>query len=59
MPWKVEKRGDEFAVVSKESGKVEGTHDTRQEAEEQVRALYASEDEKTGMKDKANRTRQG
>jgi len=29
MPWKVEKRGDEFAVVSKESGKVEGTHDTR------------------------------
>lgn len=58
MPWKVEKRGDEFAVVSKESGKVEGKHDTRAKAEAQVRALYSSEDKKTGMK-KANRARQG
>ena len=58
MPWKIEKRGDEFAVVSKESGKVKGTHDTRAEAEAQVRALYASEDDKTGMKT-TSRARQG
>jgi len=55
MPWKVEKRGEKFAVVSKENGDVEGTHDTRSEAEAQVRALYASEDDSNPRADKASR----
>lgn len=44
MPWKVEKRGDKFAVVKKEDGKTVATHATRQKAEAQVRALYSKED---------------
>lgn len=48
MPWKVMKKGEKFAVVGKEDGKIAGTHDTRQKAEAQVRALYAKEDKKGG-----------
>lgn len=50
MPWSVEPDhpdcpGDSpFAVVKNETGEVEGCHATRDEADDQVRALYASED---------------
>lgn len=43
MPWHVQKRGDKYAVVADESGKVMGEHDTEAKAEAQVRALYANE----------------
>ena len=49
VPWKVvEDHGDcgpgePFAVVKEEDGSVEGCHATREEAEEQLAALYASE----------------
>ena len=42
MPWHVEKRGDKHVVVANEGGKVMGTHDTKPEADAQVKALYAS-----------------
>lgn len=47
MPWKIEKgqgkcSPDQWSVV-KESGEVEGCHDSRESALKQLRALYASE----------------
>ncbi len=50
MPWHVEEDHSDcpedspFAVVKDETGEVEGCHATREEADRQVRALYASED---------------
>lgn len=51
-PWHIEKRGDEYCVIKDDDGEVEGCHPTRDEAEAQMRALYASEkaDEPDGMK---------
>jgi len=43
MPYSIKKSNDKYKVVKKEGGKVMGTHDTRQKAEKQVRALYAEE----------------
>ena len=48
MPWSVKKKGGKFVVAKNENGKIVGTHDTRQKAEAQVRALYANEDKKGG-----------
>ena len=42
MPWEAQKRGSKWVVVSKESGKVKGTHGSKAEADAQVRALYAN-----------------
>lgn len=42
MPWEVEKRDSKFVVISKTSGRVVGTHKSREEAQQQVRALYAN-----------------
>lgn len=44
-PWRIEKRGEKFAVVKVSDGKVAGTHDTLAEAKAQLAALEASEDE--------------
>ena len=46
MPWEIKKRGSKWVVVKKGTTRVYGTHDTRQEAVAQLRALYASEAEK-------------
>lgn len=43
MPYKVVKRGNRFAVVKVSDGKTMGKHESRAEAEAQVRALYAAE----------------
>lgn len=45
MPYKVEKDGDKFNVVNENSGEVKATHDTREEAEAQVRLLHAVEND--------------
>ena len=42
MPWEAQKKGSRWVVVSKESGKVKGTHKSKAEADAQVRALYAN-----------------
>lgn len=42
-PWHIEERNGEFCVVKDSDGEVEGCHDTRDSAERQMRALYASE----------------
>jgi phage head maturation protease len=43
MPWRIEKRDDEFCVIKEDDGESEGCHPTREKAEAQLRALYASE----------------
>lgn len=46
MPWEIESDHADcngFAVVKKSDGSVAGCHDTREEAEAQLRALYAKE----------------
>jgi hypothetical protein len=43
VPWHVEKDGDRFCVVKDDDGSKAGCHGTRDEANAQLRALYASE----------------
>ena len=46
MPWHIETDNsecDDFAVVKDDDGAVEGCHETRNQAERQMAALYASE----------------
>jgi hypothetical protein len=42
MPYSVSRRGNKWVVYNPESGKVFGTHETREQAMAQVRALYAN-----------------
>lgn len=42
MPWHVEQRGNQFAVVANDGGKVMGTHATKPQAVAQLKALYAN-----------------
>lgn len=44
MPWRIERRGNEYCVV-KYDGETEACHATRTEAKRHMRALYASEKE--------------
>ena len=41
MPYKIRKSGDKWEVYNPDTGKVYGIHDTKEEAEAQVKALYA------------------
>lgn len=50
MPWSIKKRGDRFCVIKDDDGSSAGCHDTRDEAAEQVRALYANEAEAATLK---------
>ena len=52
MPYKVEKRGDEWVTVNTDTGKVKGTHDSKIKAIRQMRLLYMIEGgkEPTGKK---------
>lgn len=43
MPWHIEERDDEFCVIKDADGENEGCHPTKEKAEAQLRALYASE----------------
>lgn len=43
MPYHREKRGDQHCVIKDSDGEVMGCHDTEEEANEQIRALYANE----------------
>lgn len=51
MPWHIgtsdECNEDQFAVIKDSDGSVEGCHDTREQAEAQMAALYTSEGEMT------------
>lgn len=40
-PWKVHRSGDKWLVVGVENGKTYGTHDTQEQAQAQMRALYS------------------
>lgn len=45
MPYEIRKNDQgKWEVVSEDSGRVLGTHDTRKEAREQQQAIYASTD---------------
>lgn len=43
MPHKVIKKDGKWVVVNKETGKVKGTHETKDKALAQMRLLYALE----------------
>lgn len=45
MPWHIEKRGDEYCVIKDANGSSSGCHPTEDDANAQMRALYASEKE--------------
>lgn len=40
MPYKIQKRGNEFCVIGKDDGKVKGCHPSREKAVRQLQALY-------------------
>jgi hypothetical protein len=42
MPWKIVKRRGKWVVINKETGKVKGTHSTKEKAVRHLRALYAN-----------------
>lgn len=42
MPWKIQKKGSRYCVVNADTGAVKGTHATKAEATDQMRALYAN-----------------
>ena len=44
VPYEIVKRGSLYCVNKKDGRKSFGCHDTREEAQRQLRALYASED---------------
>lgn len=46
MPWVIKRLDGKYKVVQKDSGRVAGTHNTRAEAQAQLRALYANVKEK-------------
>ena len=50
MPWKIEKRDDEYCVIKVDGGDVEGCHDTRDEARAQLAALNIAEEKSVGQK---------
>ena len=52
MPYSVEKRGDKWVCLNKDTGKVKGTHDSKEMAIRQMRLLYMVESgkEPTGKK---------
>lgn len=43
MPYNIRKAGKKWEVVKKGTDKVMGTHDTEDEAMDQLKALYANE----------------
>jgi hypothetical protein len=45
MPYKVEPNGDGFDVINTETDEVKDHHDTREDAERQVRLLHEMEKE--------------
>lgn len=43
MPYEVKQFGSQWIVVKKLGGKIMGRHKTKQEAQAQLKALYANE----------------
>jgi len=46
MPYKIEKKGDKFALVKKDTGEVVALHDSKEKAHRQAMAIYANENQK-------------
>jgi hypothetical protein len=55
MPWDIRQRGSQYQVVQRDNGKIVGTHPTRNQAQAQQAALYATEDDQK----KSNETTKG
>ncbi len=60
MPWHIEQGGgtcgsDEWAVIKDSTGETEGCHPTKEEAEEQMAALYANENAQASLAEAAGR----
>jgi len=62
MPWHIETGRDDcdgYAVVKNDDGELEGCHRTRANAEDQIAALYASEDDDEDLDDDGQRLATG
>jgi hypothetical protein len=61
MPWKVQSGGEDcpFEVVQSDTGERVSCHDTQEEADEHVAALYANEPEAAAADDKAPKGKGG
>lgn len=42
MPYLIVQRDGKWVVITKETGKVHGTHDSKKKAKAQLKALYAN-----------------
>lgn len=56
MPWHIEHRGDEYCVIKDSDGESEGCHPSREAAQRQLAALYASESDKEKQMTRLNKT---
>lgn len=54
-PWHIEERDGEFCVIANESSETVACHESREEAEAQMRALYASESAAPAEAEKSDR----
>lgn len=45
MPWDKHQSGEKWEVINSDTGDVKGTHDSEEEADEQIAALYANVEE--------------
>lgn len=51
MPYRIRKKGTQFEVIGGRSGShIFGTHETREEARDQQKALYAAQDREADKK---------
>jgi hypothetical protein len=50
MPYKIEKRGDKYEVIAKDTGKSKGKSVSLEMAKAHMRALYANEGISKGLK---------
>jgi len=52
MPYKVIKRGNKWLTINEVTGKVKGTHDTKEKAIAQMKLLYMIEENEKSKKSK-------
>lgn len=57
MPYKIVKRGSKYLTVNKQTGKVKGTHSSKQKAIKQMKLLYMIESGKKPTKSKKSKSK--
>ena len=52
MPYAIRKKGSKWLVINKDTGKLKGTHDSKEKAQAQIRLLQGIEHGMKPRKDK-------